>query len=188
MPQIINLAQERIILGIDPGTNILGYGIVKMQNNEPQVIQYGVLQLAKLGDHALKLKKIFERISALIQEYTPDEMALEAAFYGSNVQSMLKLGRVQGVVMAAALSRDIPIIEYAAKKIKQAVTGNGNASKEQVAAMLVKQFNLKEVPEFLDATDAISVALCHAYQHHSGSGKKKGWKNFISDHPDRVLS
>jgi crossover junction endodeoxyribonuclease RuvC len=179
--------KERIILGIDPGTSIMGYGILKVASGSLEVLQYGVIHLNKLDDHYLRLKKIFDRIIQLIDEYAPDEMALEAPFYGKNVQSMLKLGRAQGVAMAAALSRQIPITEYAPKKIKQSVTGNGNASKEQVASMLVAQLKIKEVPEILDATDALSVALCHHFQQRFGStNKTKSWKAFITNNPERV--
>lgn len=180
-------AKERIILGIDPGTSIMGYGILHANGSKLVVLQYGVIHLDKLEDHYLRLKKIFDRICQLIDEYAPDEVAIEAPFYGKNVQSMLKLGRAQGVAMAAALSRQIPITEYAPKKIKQSVTGNGNASKEQVANMLVAQLGIKEVPEILDATDALSVALCHYFQQRFGStSKAKSWKAFITDNPSRV--
>lgn len=179
--------KERIILGIDPGTSIMGYGILQENGSKLVVLQYGVIHLSKLDDHYLRLKKIFDRICQLIDEYSPDEVALEAPFYGKNVQSMLKLGRAQGVAMAAALSRQIPITEYAPKKIKQSVTGNGNASKEQVASMLVAQLHLKEVPDILDATDALSVALCHHFQQRFGStSKAKSWNAFITDNPNRV--
>jgi len=180
-------AKERIILGIDPGTSIMGYGILHANGSKLVVLQYGVIHLDKLEDHYLRLKKIFDRICQLIDEYAPDEVAIEAPFYGKNVQSMLKLGRAQGVAMAAALSRQIPITEYAPKKIKQSVTGNGNASKEQVASMLVAQLGIKEVPEILDATDALSVALCHYFQQRFGStSKAKSWNAFITDNPSRV--
>lgn len=180
-------SKERIILGIDPGTSIMGYGILQESGSKLVVLQYGVIHLSKLDDHYLRLKKIFDRICQLIDEYSPDEVALEAPFYGKNVQSMLKLGRAQGVAMAAALSRQIPITEYAPKKVKQSVTGNGNASKEQVASMLVAQLHLKEVPDILDATDALSVALCHHFQQRFGStSKAKSWNAFIADNPNRV--
>ena len=154
-----NKQQERVILGVDPGTTVMGYGLVLVKNNQLRLIQYGVIHLSKYTTHELKLKKIFERILGIIDEYCPDEMALEAPFYGKNVQSMLKLGRAQGVAMAAALSRDIPITEYAPKRVKQSVTGNGNASKEQVAEMLKKLLFFKEAPKLLDATDALAVAV-----------------------------
>lgn len=178
--------KEKIILGVDPGTVVMGYGLVKMVNNQPELLQFGVIHLSKYKDQAEKLLKIYERISHVIAEYLPDEMALEAPFFGKNVQSMLKLGRAQGVAMAAALAKQIPITEYAPKKIKQAVTGNGNASKEQIAGILVKQFGLKEMPELFDATDAVAVALCHAYQQHSNTGKRKTWKTFLEENPERL--
>ncbi|MDF2157539.1 crossover junction endodeoxyribonuclease RuvC [Algoriphagus sp. CAU 1675] len=181
-------AKEKIILGIDPGTNVMGYGLILTEGKKYKLLQYGVIHLQKYGSHELKLKKIFERISGLIDEFLPDTVALEAPFYGANVQSMLKLGRAQGVAMAAALSRDIPITEYSPKKVKQSVTGNGNASKEQVAAMLQTLFNLTEIPKMLDATDALAVALCHHF--HEGRvqtrGRNAGWKSFIEENPDRI--
>jgi len=177
---------EKIILGVDPGTIIMGYGVLQVIGNQPKVLQYGVIHLSKYDNHALKLKKIFERILGIIEEFHPDEMALEAPFYGKNVQAMLKLGRAQGVAMAAALSREIPIVEYAPKKVKQSVTGNGNASKQQVAGMLSKQLNIKDKVEFLDATDALAVALCHHYRRESGaSGTAKSWKTFLKENPHR---
>ncbi len=180
---------EKIILGVDPGTVVMGYGVLKAVGSQLTVLQYGVIHLDKFDDHALRLKKIFERIDSIIDEYHPDEMALEAPFFGKNVQAMLKLGRAQGVAMIAALRRDIPITEYAPKKVKQSVAGNGNSSKEQVAAMLMRQLNIKDVPEFLDATDALAVAMCHFYHSKSATGSggtKKSWKSFVLENPDRV--
>ncbi|MEN7546561.1 crossover junction endodeoxyribonuclease RuvC [Rapidithrix thailandica] len=179
--------KERIILGVDPGTQVTGYGLLLIQNNKPTLLQYGVIHLKKYATHALRLKKIFDRILQLIDDYNPDEMALEAPFFGKNVQSMLKLGRAQGVAMSAALSREIPIVEYAPKKVKQAVTGNGNASKEQVAKMLMNilKFDLDE-NKMLDATDALGVALCHFYQKGDNLRKTKSWASFIEENPDRV--
>ncbi|WP_226388880.1 crossover junction endodeoxyribonuclease RuvC [Penaeicola halotolerans] len=181
--------KEKIILGIDPGTNIMGYGVIHTLGQKVTLLQFGVIHLKKYTGHELKLKKIFERISGLIEEFEPDNVALEAPFYGQNVQSMLKLGRAQGVAMAAALAREIPITEYAPKKVKQSVTGNGNASKEQVAEMLKTLLQIKELPKLLDATDALAVALCHHY--HDGrlqsKGNAKGWKSFLIDNPDRLI-
>ena len=183
--------KEKIILGIDPGTRIMGYGIISVQGNAITLLQYGVLKLDKYSTHELKLKKIYERMTQLIEEFLPDEMAIEAPFYGVNVQSMLKLGRAQGVAIAAALNRDVPIVEYLPKKVKQSVTGNGNASKEQVAYMLEQTLKMKLETEFYDATDAIGVAICH-YMHGKtkaltgNSSKKKGWAAFASENPDRV--
>lgn len=188
---MINLNKQRlkdkIILGVDPGTTVMGYGIIESHSGNLTLLQYGVIHLDKYTNHALKLKKIFERVNSLIQEYTPDEVALEAPFYGKNIQSMLKLGRAQGVAMAAALFNEIPITEYAPKKVKQSVTGNGNASKEQVAQMLKTILkNLDETPKLLDATDALAVAVCHFFQNDIPQNTNKGWKAFISENPGRL--
>jgi len=152
-----------------------------------ELIVMGVLRLEKVGDHALKLHKIFNRLTALIDEFKPDELAIEAPFFGKNVQSMLKLGRAQGVAIAAALSRNMPIQEYSPKKIKQSITGNGNASKEQVSAMLKTLLNFKETPEFLDATDGLAAAVCHYFQRKPGTTQKtySGWKAFITENPEK---
>ncbi|HET6225184.1 MAG TPA: crossover junction endodeoxyribonuclease RuvC [Bacteroidia bacterium] len=180
---------DKIVLGVDPGTNILGYGLIHIQGNTMKLIVMGVLKLDKIDDHALKLQKIFERIVSLIEEYKPDELSIEAPFFGKNVQSMLKLGRAQGVAIAGALSRNIPITEYSPKKIKQSITGNGNASKEQVSAMLKSLLNFTETPEFLDATDGLAAAVCHYFQRKPVGAKKNytGWKAFIADNPDKKL-
>ncbi|WP_373495610.1 crossover junction endodeoxyribonuclease RuvC [Aquiflexum sp.] len=181
-------AKEKIILGIDPGTNIMGYGLILITGKNHSLLQYGVIHLKKYSTHELKLKKIFERITGLIDEFHPDSVALEAPFYGENVQSMLKLGRSQGVAMAAALAREIPIAEYSPKKVKQSVTGNGNASKIQVAEMLKTLLKIEEIPKLLDATDALAVALCHHF--HDGRlqtrGRTAGWKSFLEENPGRV--
>ena len=178
--------KEKIILGLDPGTNVMGYGLIKISGSQLSLLQFGVFKLSQYSTHELRLKKIFERVLGILQEYTPDEVALEAPFFGKNVQSMLKLGRAQGVAMAAALSCEIPITEYAPRKIKQSVTGNGNASKEQVSKMLMSIFNLKEAPKMLDATDALSVAVCHYYQKGIKPGKAKTWENFVNENTGRV--
>lgn len=178
--------KEKIILGIDPGTNVMGYGLISIRQNRLSLLQFGVIHLAKYSGHELKLKKIFDRIVSLIDDYLPDEVALEAPFYGKNVQSMLKLGRAQGVAMAAALSRDIPINEYSPKSVKQSVTGNGNASKEQVAAMLKSLLSFKETPKLLDATDALAVAVCHHFQGGKEQKSGKSWKSFLADNPKRI--
>ncbi len=178
--------KEKIILGLDPGTNITGYGVICVSGNRVKLMQFGVIQLGKTGEHAIKLKKIFDKVIHLIEEFHPDEVALEAPFFGKNVQSMLKLGRAQGVAMSAALSREIPIVEYAPKKVKQSVTGNGNASKEQVARMLMQVFQLKEIPKLLDATDALAVALCHHFQKGQIKSKSKSWEGFLKENPSRV--
>ena len=179
---------DRIILGIDPGTTIMGYGLIHVKGNKMEMITMGVLHLSKLNSHADKLKRIFERTLALIDEYKADEMALEAPFYGKNVQSMLKLGRAQGVAMAAGLYRDIPIFEYAPKKIKMSITGQGTASKEQVAAMLKSLLKINEMPKHLDASDGLAAAVCHYFQNGKISGGKSysGWSSFLKDNPDRL--
>ena len=180
---------DRIILGIDPGTVVMGYGLVHIQNNKLSLIALGVIKLDKYTEHSDRLKKIFERVVGLIDEHKPDELAIEAPFFGKNVQSMLKLGRAQGVAIAAALSKNIPMVEYSPKKIKMSVTGNGNASKEQVAAMLQNLLNFKNTEEYLDATDALAAAVCHYFQNKTtASGIKKsytGWDAFIKDNPKR---
>jgi crossover junction endodeoxyribonuclease RuvC len=181
---------DRIILGIDPGTIVMGYGIIHVQNNVLKPLGIGVIKLEKMDDHALRLKKIFERTVGIIEEYKPDELAIEAPFFGKNVQSMLKLGRAQGVAIAAALSRNVPITEYSPKKIKMSITGNGNASKEQVAAMLVQILGIQHDEKYLDATDALGAALCHYYQNKKtvANGKSyTGWKAFLTDNPARKL-
>ncbi len=179
-------SKDQIILGIDPGTSVMGYGLIHVKGKELILLQYGVIHLKKYTSHELKLKKIFERVTSLLEDYHPDEVALEAPFYGKNVQSMLKLGRAQGVAMSAALAREIPITEYAPKKVKQSVTGNGNASKEQVAAMLQTLLKFNEIPKLLDATDALAVAVCHHFQKGSQQSGNKSWKSFIADNPGRV--
>jgi crossover junction endodeoxyribonuclease RuvC len=180
------IIKEKIILGLDPGTTVMGYGVISIKGSKTGLMQYGVIHLSKYATHELKLKKIFDRVLNLIDEYHPDEVALEAPFYGKNIQSMLKLGRAQGVAMAAALYREIPITEYAPKKVKQSVTGNGNASKEQVAKMLMMLLSIKELPKLLDATDALAVAMCHHYQKASKSSQSKSWANFITENPERL--
>ena len=182
------MEKERIILGIDPGTTIMGYGLIMQKGKTMQLIIMGDLKLNKYSSHALRLKKIFERTTELIREYHPDELAIEAPFYGKNVQSMLKLGRAQGVAMAAALHLGLPIFEYSPKKIKQSITGNGNASKEQVAAMLQTLLKFEQQPEHLDATDGVAAAVCHFFQGKipSQGTNYSGWKSFLAQHPDRL--
>jgi crossover junction endodeoxyribonuclease RuvC len=181
-------AEERIILGIDPGTNVTGYGVIKGIGTVPQLVTLGSIDLAKLGDHYLKLKRIFERTVELIDQYHPDELAIEAPFYGKNVQSMLKLGRAQGTAIAAALSRSVPIFEYAPRKIKMSITGQGAASKEQVAAMLRSILKFREEDIVLDATDGLAAALCHFYQTNNPVSEKSynSWKDFINKNPKRL--
>jgi crossover junction endodeoxyribonuclease RuvC len=182
------MVKERIILGIDPGTTVMGYGLIISKGKQPELIAMGVLELKKYSDHYIKLQKIFSRTIELIEEYHPDELAIEAPFFGKNVQSMLKLGRAQGVAIAAALSRNIPIFEYAPRKIKIAITGNGSASKEQVALILKGMFNFKEIPQLLDATDGLAAAVCHFYQNNAltSGATVKSWKDFISKNPERL--
>ena len=183
-----DLPIEKIILGIDPGTNIMGYGLIQIMGNKLSMIAFGVLKLNKYEDHPLRLKIIFEKTLSLIEQYKPDELAIEAPFFGKNVQSMLKLGRAQGVAIAAALYRTIPIFEYSPRKIKQSITGKGSASKEQVAAMLQRLLVLDEIPDNLDATDALAAAVCHYFQKGSVETGKKftGWKSFLTANPGRV--
>ncbi len=187
---------EKIILGIDPGTLVMGYGLVQQKGKELSIIRMGVLKLNKLENQALKLKTIFERMLEIVEEYKPDEMAIEAPFYGKNVQSMLKLGRAQGVAMAAALYRDIPIFEYAPRTIKQTITGNGSASKEQVSKMLQAMLKFEEMPKYFDATDALAAAVCHYLDRgkdvnyskpkHSRKSASAQWSQFVQQNPDRL--
>ena len=181
---------DRVILGIDPGTNVMGYGILGVVGGKPAMIAMGLIELSKVGDHYLRLARIYERVAMLVDEFCPDELAIEAPFFGKNVQSMLKLGRAQGVAMAAALSRGVPIAEYEPRKIKQSITGNGAASKEQVCEMLrrilaIPRENL--LPK-LDATDALAAALCHFYESQKPAVAKgpSSWKEFIARNPDKV--
>lgn len=181
---------DRIIMGIDPGTNIMGYAILGVRGKTPEMVVCGVIKLSKFESHYKRLHRIFERVSQLVDQYLPDELAIEAPFFGKNVQSMLKLGRAQGVAMAAVLCRDIPITEYAPLVIKQSVTGTGAASKEQVARMLkhILRMSDSDMPDFLDATDALAAALTHYYE----SGKPKlekgasSWAAFLAHNPDRI--
>ena len=181
---------DRVIIGIDPGTNVMGYGILGVKRKRPSMIALGVIKLSKFDDHYMRLHRIFERVLGLVEQYLPDEMAIESPFYGKNVQSMLKLGRAQGVAMAAALHRDVPIAEYAPLKIKMAITGNGGASKEQVADMLRRILNIPQdqMPDLLDATDALAAALCHFYESSRPQSQSscRSWKEFIATHPDKL--
>ncbi len=188
--------KEQIILGVDPGTSVTGYGLLKVEGKSVELIELGVIKTGKLDDHPLKLKKIFEGILGIIEKHHPDSMAIESPFFGKNVQSMLKLGRAQGVAMAAAMYRNIPLCEYSQKKIKQSITGNGNASKEQVSSMLQALLKFSGHPEFLDATDGLAAAVCHYLQNdilQSTPRTKKpvkkhtGWESFLSENPDKIL-
>ena len=181
---------DRIIIGIDPGTNVMGYGILGIKGKTPSMIALGVIELSKFESHYMRLSRIFERVTMLVEQYLPDEMAIEAPFFGKNVQSMLKLGRAQGVAMAAALARDVPITEYEPRKIKMAITGNGAASKEQVQEMLRRILNIprENLLHQLDATDALGAALCHFYESTRPQIDKgcRSWKEFIAKNPDKV--
>lgn len=182
---------DRIIIGIDPGTNVMGYGILGVKARKPAMIAMGVIQLSRFESHYLRLRRIYDRVLGLVEQYLPDEMAIEAPFFGKNVQSMLKLGRAQGVAMAAALARDVPITEYEPRKIKMAITGNGAAGKEQVQEMLRRILDIprEDLLPQLDATDALGAALCHFYesQRPQTAAGPKSWKDFIAKNPGRVL-
>jgi crossover junction endodeoxyribonuclease RuvC len=185
------MVEDKIILGIDPGTTVLGYGIIHIQKGKLSMLNFGIIQLSKLSNQPDKLKRILDRLNGLITEYKPDEMAIEAPFFGKNVQSMLKLGRAQGVAIAACLNHDIPFEEYSPRRIKQSITGSGAASKEQVAAMLQKLLNFEEIPKYLDATDGLAVAVCHHFSKGIGEHNKSGgnsWKAFLNQNPNRKRS
>jgi crossover junction endodeoxyribonuclease RuvC len=184
------MQESKIILGIDPGTTIMGFGLIATKKNEMELIQMHELHLKKYDNHFLKLSYIFKRTIEIIDQYHPDEIAIEAPFFGKNVQSMLKLGRAQGVAMAAGLSREVAITEYSPKKIKMAITGNGNASKEQVAKMLQQLLKIKTLPNNLDATDGLAAAVCHFYnQGRSVQGKTySGWSAFVNQNPKKIKS
>ena len=180
--------KDKIILGIDPGTTIMGFGLIRVNNQAMELIQLHELQLKKYNDHYLKLQKIFNSTIAIIDEFHPDQISIEAPFFGKNVQSMLKLGRAQGVAMAAGISRQIPIKEYSPKKIKMSITGNGNSSKEQVAKMLQSILKFKKLPKKLDSTDGLAAAVCHFYNNKNivSSEKYSGWNSFLKSNPDRL--
>lgn len=182
---------EKIILGIDPGTNVMGYGVLRATGNKAEMVAMGVIDMRRDSDPYLRLGKIHSRVTEIIDQFLPDEMAIEAPFFGKNVQSMLKLGRAQGVAMAAVLTRDIPVAEYAPRTIKMSVTGNGQASKEQVANMLKHLLGIpqEEMPRLMDATDALAVALTHYYETGKPAIAKgpKNWADFIARNPDRIV-
>lgn len=182
---------DKLIMGIDPGTNVMGYGVLGIKGKQLDVVVMGVIKLNGFESHYLRLRRIYERVLGLVEQYLPDEMALEAPFFGKNVQSMLKLGRAQGVAMAAALSRDVPITEYPPLSVKQAVTGNGRASKEQVASLLMHILKIpkEKMPPLLDATDALAVALTHHYKSIKPQVAKgpKTWAAFLAANPDRIV-
>ncbi len=182
---------EKIILGIDPGTNVMGYGVIRVAGNKAELVVMGVIDMRKENDPYLRLGKIFERVTGIIDSYLPDEMAIEAPFFGKNVQSMLKLGRAQGVAIAAAIHHDVPIHEYAPLKIKMAITGQGQASKQQVAAMLQRMLHIQEddMPKYMDATDALGAAYCHFLQMGRPETDAKhysSWKDFATKNDSRV--
>ncbi len=177
-------------MGVDPGTNIMGYAFIGINGNRARLIAMGVIDLRKCHDSYMKLGEIFTRVQGLINSFLPDELAIEAPFFGKNVQSMLKLGRAQGVAIAAAISRQVPIHEYAPLKIKMAITGNGSASKEQVADMLRRMLNIStdEMPHFMDATDALGAAFCHFIQRNNPIREKKysSWADYANKNPDKI--
>ncbi|OFZ09518.1 MAG: crossover junction endodeoxyribonuclease RuvC [Bacteroidetes bacterium RIFCSPHIGHO2_02_FULL_44_7] len=182
------MPEDKIILGIDPGTTVTGYGMIHVKGKKMELLNFGIIQLDKLVDHPDKLKRIFDRVDGIIREYKPDEMAIEAPFFGKNVQSMLKLGRAQGVAIAAALLHNLPFEEYSPRRIKQAITGNGNSSKEQVAAMLQSLLAIKDLPKYLDATDGLAAAVCHHYSKGVGEhnkSKTNDWSSFVRQNPKR---
>ena len=190
MEQTTHPTDDRVIMGIDPGTNLMGYAFIGINGNRARLIAMGVIDLRKCHDSYIKLGEIFTRVQGLIQSFLPDELAIEAPFFGKNVQSMLKLGRAQGVAIAAAISRDVPIHEYAPLKIKMAITGNGGASKQQVAEMLRRLLNIssEEMPRFMDATDALGAAYCHFIQHGrpAVTTKYSSWADFARKNSDKV--
>lgn len=182
------MVEDKIILGIDPGTTVMGYGLIHIKGKQMEMLNFGIIQLSKIDNHPDKLKRIYDRVDGLILEYKPDEMAIEAPFFGKNVQSMLKLGRAQGVAIAASLKNNVPFEEYTPKRIKQAITGNGNASKEQVASMLQTLLKFKEMPKYLDATDGLAAAVCHFYSKGVGEhnkSKSNDWASFVKNNPTR---
>lgn len=178
-------------MGIDPGTNLMGYGVIKVTGTKASIVAMGIIDLRKCKDTYMKLGRIFERVTGIIDSFLPDEMAIEAPFFGKNVQSMLKLGRAQGVAMAAAINHSVPITEYAPLKIKMAITGNGSSSKEQVAGMLQRLLNISpdDMPKFFDATDALAAAYCHYLQMgkpENPDGGAKSWEQYARQNPDKV--
>lgn len=180
----------KIILGIDPGTIVMGYGVLKVEGTKLTLLSMGILKMPKTDDSYQKLQRIQNCLNTLIKEYAPSQLAIEAPFFGKNVQSMLKLGRAQGVAIATAMQAGLLVFEYAPKKIKQSVTGNGNADKLQLMKMLQQLLNFKESPKFLDASDALAVAVCHHFQNNnlpnSGKGSAKDWKTFLAQNPHKL--
>lgn len=188
------VATERIILGIDPGTTVMGFGVVSVAGGKVALLEADAIRFSTSEDHTIRLREIFRHVLRIIEKHHPDELAIEAQFFGKNVQSMLKLGRAQGVAIAAALHRDLAVVEYAPKRVKQSITGNGNATKEQVAAMLPSILGTTDLPGSTDATDAIAVAICHHFANGavritvrgSGGSKRGGWEGFVRNNPERI--
>lgn len=182
------MGTEKIVLGIDPGSNVTGFGVVRVSGSKITVLDMGIFKMPKADDHFDKLKAIFHATLAVIEKHRPDEFAVEAPFFGNNVQSMLKLGRAQGVAISAALSRDLPVHEYSPRKVKQAITGNGAAGKEQVAAMLKQMYGIMIDEKYLDATDGLAVAVCHAFRNKLSDSKERvsGWEAFVKKNPGRI--
>lgn len=179
----------KIILGIDPGTLLMGYGIIEVKGTSMMMKEMNVLKLSGKKDNYIRLQLIYKKVEELIIKHKPTEFAIEAPFFGKNVQSMLKLGRAQGVAIAAAISAGLPVTEYSPKKVKQSITGNGNADKEQVWKMLQRLLSLKEEPQYFDATDALAVAVCHHFQDRPAmktAGRLKGWEEFLTKNPSRI--
>ena len=188
----MNSKKSKIILGIDPGTNVLGFGIIKLENNNMKLLEHNILLLNKIKDYDLRLKNIYDNINLIIQKFNIDEVAIEAPFYGKNIQSMLKLGRAQGVAIIASINNNKKVFEYAPRKIKLSVTGSGNSSKNQVASMLISMLKIKEPSSHFDATDGLAVAVCHALQNNlsttkqSKKSKNSNWSEFVRKNPDRL--
>lgn len=176
-------------MGIDPGTVVMGYGIIKVTGKEIRLIKMDVLRLSAKYDAYQKLQKIHDQVTTLIHDFQPHHFAIEAPFFGKNVQSMLKLGRAQGVAIAAAMQAAVPVFEYSPKKVKQSITGNGNSGKEQVMKMLQQLLHFKDVPDYADSSDALAVAVCHHFQENTiiGAGETKNWKSFLAANPGRII-
>lgn len=190
---MISVQKPVVILGIDPGTLVMGYSVVEAHKNSFCIKTIDVLKLSSQKDHYERLQSVHQKITELVEEFSPDQFAIEAPFFGKNVQSMLKLGRAQGVAIAAAMTKNIPVTEYSPRKIKQSITGNGNAGKEQVWKMLQRITSLPNKPKYFDATDALAVAICHYYGNNvvekksNGSKKNSGWEKFVQQNPARIL-
>jgi crossover junction endodeoxyribonuclease RuvC len=182
-------SKEQVILGIDPGTNIMGYGVIQVKNNNISIIEMNVLKFEKQKNHMERLKDIFECITAIVEKHHPDSVAIEVPFFGKNVQSMLKLGRAQGVAIAAAMYKNVPVFEYSPRKVKLAITGKGSASKEQVAGMLHHLVEMDKEQSYLDATDAVGIAICHYLQckHPSSEKSYSNWETFLTKNADRII-